>query len=311
MTTNIFSAKGWTAAVLAAGLAIGAGAASASEAGGHAVEIARQPWTFAGFSGKYDKDQLQRGFQVYKEVCAACHSLKRVYFRNLVEKGGPEFPEEAIKALAAEWPNQIADETDAGESVVKTKDKDGKVTGFKLVTRPARLSDPILGPYRNDKEARAAQNGALPPDLSLITRARGVEHHATWYTTPINMVKDISKGYQEGGADYLYALLTGYKDPPKDFHLNDGMLYNTVFPGNQISMPPPLSADPAAPSVKYQDGTGSLEQNARDVTAFLSWAGDPTLNQRKRMGSMVLLYLIVTTLLLYLGKRKIWSNVAH
>ncbi len=308
MTTKIFSAKGWTAAVLAAGLAIGAGAASASEAG---HEIARQSWTFGGFNGKYDKEQLQRGFQVYKEVCAACHGLKRVYFRNLVEKGGPELPEDAIKALAAEWPNQIPDETDAGETAIKTKDKDGKVTGFKMVTRPARLSDPILGPYKNDKEARAAQNGALPPDLSLITRARGVEHQATWYTTPINMLKDISKGYQEGGADYLYALLTGYKDPPKDFQLNDGMQYNVAFPGNQISMPAPLSADPGSPSVKYQDGTGSLEQNARDVTAFLSWAGDPTLNQRKRMGWMVLLYLTVTTGLLWLGKKKIWADVAH
>ena len=256
-------------------------------------EIARQPWAFSGFTGQFDKAQLQRGFQVYKEVCSNCHGLDRLAFRNLVQPGGPEFPEESVKQLAAEWPNKITD---------------GPNDEGKMFERPPLLSDPIRGPYHNEKEARAAQNGALPPDLSLIARARGVERNPSWWIHPFLMLGDIVQSYQEGGADYLYALLTGFTDPPSGFHLAEGQYYNKAFPGHQISMPPPLTDG----AVTYQDGTPPKADNySRDVAAFLSWAADPSLDQRKRIGWQVILYLIVTTGLLYLGKKRIWSALKH
>lgn len=278
-------------AAMALGLAITAPAAGIAGGGGeHHIE--KQAWTFGGFRGQYDAQQLQRGFQVYKEVCAACHGLSRVPFRSLAEKGGPMFPEEAVKALAAEWPNKIVD---------------GPNDEGKMFERPARLADPILGPYKNDNEARAAQNGALPPDLSLITRARNVHNTAPWYKHIFLMMRDIAVGYQEGGADYLFALMTGYHEAPKGVVVADGMNYNTAFPGNQIAMPNVLDGGP----VTYAETAGakaSQEQNARDVAAFLSWAADPSLDQRKRIGWQVMLYLLVTTVLLYIGKRRLWAK---
>ncbi len=262
--------------------------------GGGEAHIERQTWAFGGFSGQYDKAQLRRGFQVYQEVCSACHGLNRVYWRNLTEPGGPEFDVEAVKALAKGWPNQITD----------GPDDEGK-----MFERPALLSDPIRGPYKNEKEARAAQNGALPPDLSLITRARNLHTDAAWYAHVPMMVKDVLTGYQEGGADYTYAILTGYAEPPADFHLSDGMNYNKYFPGQQIGMVQPLAE---GGSVTYQadaGATASLEQNARDVTAFLSWAADPSLNTRKRIGWQVMLYLLVTSVLLYIAKHRVWAKM--
>lgn len=262
------------------------------EAGGHA-EIARQHWPFAGFFGQYEKPSLQRGFQIYKDVCANCHGLSRVRFRNLVQPGGPEFPEDRVKALAANWPNKITD---------------GPNDEGKMFERPALLSDPILGPYKNEKEARSIQNGALPPDLSLIAKARGIENHSAWYSHVAQMARDIATGYQEAGPDYLYALLTSYHEAPSGFKVAEGMHYNTAFPGNQIAMTPPLAKDNF---VKYQDGTGSLEQNAHDISAFLAWAADPSLEQRKRIGWQVMIYLLITTVLLYLAKKRIWSKIPH
>jgi ubiquinol-cytochrome c reductase cytochrome c1 subunit len=276
----------------------------------HEAEIPRQQWVFGGFKGQFDKAQLQRGFQIYKEVCSACHGLSRVNFRNLVQPGGPEFPEGGTKAMAAEWPNQITEINDDGESAVVTKDpKDPKVTtGFKYVKRAALLSDPILGPYANDKAARAAQGGALPPDLSLIAKARGVHRDPSWWVHPFLMLGDIFKSYQEGGPDYIFSLLTGYEDAPKDVVMTDGKYYNKWFPGHQISMPPPL----AEGAVAYQDGTKpTLENEARDIAAFLAWSADPTLDQRKRIGWQVMLYLLITTGLLYFGKKRIWANIKH
>jgi cytochrome c1 len=265
--------------------------ASAEEAG-H-VEIMRQPWSFSGVTGQFDKAQLQRGFQVYKEVCSNCHALKHLAFRNLVQPGGPEFPEAAVKALAKSWPNQITD---------------GPNDEGKMFERPALLSDTIRGPYHNDQEARAAQNGALPPDLSLVARARNVERNPAWWIHPFLMLGDIAKAYQEGGADYIYALLNGFSDAPAGFKLVEGKYYNKVFPGHQISMPPPLSDGVVA----YQDGTPSTVENySRDIVAFLSWAADPSLDARKRLGWEVILYLIVTTCLLYLGKKRIWAGIKH
>ena len=262
-----------------------------------AHEIERQHWAFGGFNGQFDQAQLQRGFQVYKEVCSACHGLSRLSFRNLAEPGGPGFPEDAVKTLAAEWPNQIPEMNDAGE----VAGKDGQ-----LLKRAPRLSDPMLGPYLNEKAARAAQNGALPPDLTIIAKARNVHREVHWLIHPFLMLGDIVRGYQEGGADYTYALLTGYKDAPADVKVSDGMSYNTAFPGHQLAMPAPL----AEGSVTYQDGTkGTVENYARDVVAFLAWSADPSLNQRKRIGWQVMLYLLVTTFLLYLGKKRIWSKL--
>ena len=265
----------------------------AAEGGEHKKEIEHQTWAFGGFKGQFDKAQLQRGFQVYKEVCSACHGLSRVNFRNLVQPGGPEFGEAAVKAMAASWPNQIPD---------------GPNDEGKMFERPALLSDPIRGPYHNDKEARAAQNGALPPDLSLMAKARGVHRDPNWWVHPFLMLGDIFHSYQEGGADYVYALLIGFGEAPKGMKINDGMYYNAFFPGHQISMPPPLSDG----AVTYQDGTKPTVDNyARDFAAFLSWAADPSLDQRKRIGWQVMLYLLVTTGLLYLGKKRIWAGIKH
>jgi ubiquinol-cytochrome c reductase cytochrome c1 subunit len=264
----------------------------AAYAAGEAPHIERQRWPFGGVGGQYDKAQLQRGFQVYKDVCSFCHGLNRVHFRNLVQPGGPEFPEDAVKALAKEWPNKITDgPNDAGE----------------MFERDAGLPDPIRGPYKNEKAARAAQNGAYPPDLSNITKARNVHNHAPWPQHVMLMLRDVATGYQEGGADYVYALLTGYHDAPADMKMADGMNYNAAFPGHQIAMAPPLLKD--SPQM-YADGSGSLEKNAADVAAFLTWAADPSLNSRKSMGWAVLLYLLVTTVLLWLGKKRIWAS-AH
>lgn len=274
-------------------------------AGGEPIHIERQSWSFAGFTGQYDQAQLQRGFRVYRDVCASCHGMKRVAFRNLAERGGPQFDEEAVKALAAGWPNQIPDGPD---------DKG------KMFERPARLSDTIRGPHKNDNEARDMFNGALPPDLSIIAKARTIEPHAPWYLHIFLMARDILVGYQEAGADYLYALLTGYKEKPADVTLGEGMSYNAAFPGHQIAMVQPIQSegsvdytkdDAGKPIENYAGPKMSLEQNARDVTAFLAWAADPSLNQRKQIGWQVMLYLLVTTLLLYLAKKRVWSRIEH
>lgn len=272
-------------------------ASEGDHGGGHdAHHIERQDWSFGGIGGQYDRNQLRRGFQVFTEVCASCHALERVRFRNLVQKGGPEFDEEAVKALAAGWPNQISDgPNDDGE----------------MFDRAPKLSDIMKGPYKNEKEARSIQNGAYPPDLSLITRARGIHNDAAWYIHVPMMVMDVLTGYAEGGADYIYALLVGYKEAPEGFHLSEGMNYNTAFAGNQIAMMQPIAEGGA---VEYQENAGaksSLEQNAKDVTAFLAWAADPSLNQRKQLGWSVMLYLLITTVLLYLAKKRIWARVKH
>lgn len=259
-------------------------------AAGPAPEVQRQSWSFGGFLGRFDKAQLQRGFQVYQDACAQCHGLARIDFRNLVQPGGPGFPEEAVKALAA-----------------KSKVQDGPDDQGKMFQRPARLSDKIPSPYKNEQEARSVHNGAYPPDLSLITKARGLEYHGSLLAHPFHIIYDIATGYQEAGADYVYALLTGYTDAPAGVKMADGMQYNKAFPGHQIAMPPPLSDG----AVKYQDGTPTtVSQMSRDVTAFLAWAGDPKLEERKRMGLLVMIYLLITSILLYAAKKRIWAK-AH
>jgi cytochrome c1 len=262
----------------------------ASAAESQAV-IHKQDWTFGGIVGYFDRPQLRRGYMVYKGVCAACHGLKQVYFRNLGEPGGPEFSEANVGQFASEA--QVTDgPNDDGE----------------MFQRPGKPADRIPSPYPNDKAAAAAQNGAVPPDLSVMAKARTYERHAAWYMEPFTWLSDIFTAYQEAGPDYLYALLTGYEEPPADFQLAPGMSYNKAFPGHQIAMPNPLSDG----QVEYTDGTpATVENYARDVSAFLMWTAEPKLEERKRMGLKVLVYLIILAGLLYLSKRAIWRNVEH
>ena len=265
--------------------------ATGALAAGGEIEIKRNKWSFSGLFGHYDQNQLQRGFQVYREVCSSCHELNRIAFRNLVQPGGPEFPRDAVQALAKEY------------EVNGPPNDDGEPT-----KQPAKLSDRFPPLYDNENAARSIHNGALPPDLSVMAKARTVAYVGPWYLHPWVMLKDIVAGYQEGGADYIVALLEGYSDPPKGVELSEGMSYNKYFPGHQIAMADPLSDG----QVEYQDGTPKTVANyAADVAAFLSWASDPTLNERKHIGWMVLLYLVITSILMYIAKRRVWASVKH
>src|SRR5712675_400675 len=250
-------------AAFAAALVLIGGFIGAARAQEEAARPRHQEWSFDGVFGTYDRAALQRGFQVYKEVCAACHAVKHLAFRDLTEIG---YNEDEVKGIAAQV--QVTDgPNDSGE----------------MFQRPGRPSDPIPGPFANDQAARAANNGALPPDMSLITKAR------------------------EGGPDYVYAILTGFKDPPAGFKVNEGMYYNQYFAGHQIKMPPPLSQ---TDQVKYADGTSAtVPQMAHDVVSFLSWAAEPNLDERHRIGFKVILFLIIATGVFYAAKRKIWARV--
>jgi cytochrome c1 len=288
---NMFSTRaarsGIAALVTAVTLAVSAPAFAASEG----AEIHRQPWTFSGITGHFDKAQLRRGFLVYKNVCAACHGMRQLYYRNLGEPGGPMFSAASVETFAAEA--QVDDGPDDNGEMFK---------------RPGKPSDRFVSPYPNVKAAAAAQNGAVPPDLSLITKARTISAHSAWYMDPVRWVNEVLTSYQEHGADYLYALLTSYHEAPAGMTLAPGMNYNAAFPGHQIAMPQPLSDG----VVTYDDGSpATADQYARDVTAFLAWAAEPNLEERKRMGLKVMVFLIVLSALLYLSKRALWRNVEH
>lgn len=284
----------WAAAALI-GVGLGAGAALAAEEGGeHAGAPTHFPihkpayvnWSFAGVFGTYDRGQLQRGYKVYKEVCAACHSMNLVKFRNLAEEGGPEFSEEQVKTLAAEY--TIVDGfDDAGEPV----------------ERPREPKDPFPSPFPNENAARASNGGALPPDFSLIAKARAVERGFPWF------VLDVFWPYQEQGPDYIHALLTGYQDPPEGVVVPEGQYYNPYFiNGMSLAMAPPLSDD----VVEYTDGTPTtVDQYSKDVAAFLMWAAEPHLEARKSLGFHTLVFLVVFAALLGLAKRKIWADEPH
>ncbi len=253
-------------------------------------EIPRQKWTYGGLFGYFDQEQLRRGYKVYKNVCANCHNMRFMSYRNLGEPGGPQFSKEEVEALAAEI--QVADGYD---------DKgDPKM-------RPGKPSDRFQWRFKNEAEARAAMN-AVPPDLSLITKARTVEREFAWYAFPIVMIRDLITQYQEQGSDYVYALLTSYSDPPASMKLAEGLYYNKAFPGHQLAMPQPLTDG----AVDYEDKTpNDLDHEARDVTAFLAWAAEPHLVERKKLGIWVLVYLAVLAALLFLSKRHLWRNVEH
>ncbi len=242
-------------------------------------------WSFSGPFGTFDRGQLQRGYKVYKEVCATCHSMSLVHYRNLAEPGGPGFSTAQAQAVAAE-----------------AKVQDGPNDSGEMFERPGRLADKFPSPFPNEQAARASNGGAYPPDLSLIAKARSYSRGFPQF------VFDLFTQYQEQGPDYLHALLTGYQDnPPADFTLPEGSFYNTYFPGHAIKMPKPISDD----QVTYDDGSPqTVEQYSRDVTAFLMWAAEPHMEARKRLGIQVMIFLIVLAGLLYFTKRKVWAN-AH
>jgi ubiquinol-cytochrome c reductase cytochrome c1 subunit len=219
-------------------------------------------WSFEGVFGTFDRAAARRGFQVYKEVCSVCHSMNLLHYRNLEALG---FSQDEVKAIAASF--QVPGEPDDNGDV-----KD----------RPAKPSDAFKAPFPNPQAARAANNGALPPDLSVITKAR------------------------KGGATYVHAILMGYGEPPADLKMADGMNYNKYFTGHQIAMPAPLQDN----SVTYADGTAApLDREATDVATFLAWAAEPELEERHFIGIKTILFLIVLSALLYAVKRKVWAKV--
>jgi ubiquinol-cytochrome c reductase cytochrome c1 subunit len=245
-------------AILVIGCVLGAPARAAEGA----EPLLDRPWPFEGVFGHFDRAAAQRGLQIYREVCSNCHSLKYIAFRNLAELG---YSDDEVKAIAAEA--QVTDgPNDQGE----------------MYQRPGKPTDIFPAPFANEQAARAANGGALPPDLSLIVKARA------------------------GGANYVYSLLQGYRDAPAGETGPPGTYYNIYFPSHWIAMPPPLSAD----QVTYADKTeASLSQEAADVASFLTWAAEPTLEVRKETGLKVMLFLIVLTALFYATKRKIWAHV--
>ena len=229
------------------------------------VEYLKTDWTFKGLFGKFDRASLQRGYQVYTEVCAACHSMKYLSYRNLSEKGGPEFSLDQAKAIAASF------------EVIDGPNSDGE-----MFDRPGKLSDKFVMPYENVKAAEAANGGAYPPDMSVLVKARG------------------------GGVDYIYSLLQGYEEAPSGMILDEGVHYNKYMYGNKIKMSAPLSDG----IIEYSDGTNaSVEQMSKDVTTFLMWAAEPSLEARHQMGFKAILYLIILTTLVYFSMKRIWSRV--
>lgn len=231
-------------------------------AAGDALHPKQVQWSFDGVFGRFDKPAIQRGLQVYKEVCAACHGISRIPFRKLTEAG---FSEAEVKSLAAEY------------TMMDGPNDDGD-----MFERPGRPSDKFPAPYANEKQARAVNNGAYPPDLSLMIKAR------------------------PDGANYMYSLLTGYKDAPKGVELTDGQHYNPYMAGGKIAMAAPIQDD----QVEYQDGTAATQdQIARDVVHFLQWAAEPEMEVRKQMGIRVMIFLFIFTVLFYIAKKRIWRDV--
>lgn len=241
-------------------------------------------WSFDGPFGTYDKGQLQRGLKVYREVCSSCHSMSLVSFRTLEDLG---YSEEQVKALAAEY------------TVTDGPNADGD-----MFERAAIPSDHFPSPFPNKEAAAASNGGAAPPDFSLLAKARVVERGFPTF------VFDVFTQYAEGGPDYIHALLTGYdQEPPEGMEIAEGTYYNPYFiAGKSLAMAPPLSDD----IVTYDDGAPqTVEQYSRDVAAFMMWAAEPHLEERKRTGFSVMVFLVIFAGLVYLTKRKVWHELAH
>ena len=231
-------------------------------AAGGDVALTKRDWSFNGPFGTFDKAAMQRGFQVYREVCAGCHSMQYIAFRNFADLG---YNEAEIKAIAAEYDVE-----------------DGPNDEGEMFTRPGIPADRMPSPYPNDNAARAGNGGALPPDLSLIAKARA------------------------NGPDYLYSLLIGYKEAPASMNVPDGMYYNDAYSGNLIAMPQPLYGD----DVTYADGSDtSIEGSAADLTQFLMWAAEPKMETRKRIGVAVVFFLSIFVVLSVMAKRRVWADL--
>jgi ubiquinol-cytochrome c reductase cytochrome c1 subunit len=276
-------------AIAALGCALIAGPALAS--GGSQLPPKEMHWSNEGPLGEFDQAQLQRGYKVYREVCSSCHSMNLMYFRNLGQPGGPFYdpkyknPNENpyVKAIAAEY--QVNDvDSETGDTV----------------QRPGTSADRFPAPFPNEPAARASNGGALPPDLSVIVKAR------------------------HEGSQYVYSLLTGYSNPPAGLKVDAGKHYNPYFPGDLtafwsgdhkhvppggvIGMAPPLERG----KVTFDDGSPStVDQQAKDVVAFLTWAAEPKAQERKQFGLAAMLYLGIFTILLWFSYRRIWRNVGH
>ncbi|MEM9170475.1 MAG: cytochrome c1 [Pseudomonadota bacterium] len=297
-----------TAVALAAAAALAA--PSAIAAGGQVKEYKDIKWHFEGPFGRYDKDALQRGFQVYREVCANCHGMDLVSFRNLGQKGGPFYlescPEGVAETIDCSNPNDnpIVKALAAEYTVMDGPDEYGD-----MFERAAIPADRLPNPYDNVQIARLANGGALPPDQSLIVKAR------------------------PHGADYIYSLLVGYVEPPETIETPIGQYYNPYFPGDMsqylneefvdeeghpkkdvevpyggfLAMAQPLYDE----MVDYADEETpeTIEQYAKDVVEFLMWAAEPKLEARKKLGVITLGYLLIMTGILYWSYREVWSNV--
>jgi ubiquinol-cytochrome c reductase cytochrome c1 subunit len=273
-----------------------AGLAGPALAAGHPLPAKEVHWSFDGPFGKFDQAQLQRGYKVYREVCSACHAMSLVSFRNLGDKGGP-FYDEKYSAKHGKTSND--------NPYVKAIAKDYEVADIDSETgdaikRPATPADRFPSPSANEAAARASNGGALPPDMSLLAKAR------------------------EEGPNHIYSILTGYKEPPAGLKIGPGQHYNPYMPGDLtsywsgdhkhvppggfIAMAPPLKAG----QVTFDDGTPStLDQQAKDVSAFLMWAAEPKMDERKQTGFAVILYLLLFSGLLYASYRKVWKNESH
>lgn len=277
-------------ALIAAAFALVAGSPALASGGAeHPKNIA---YSFDGPFGKFDQAQLQRGYKVYREVCSACHAMSLVSFRNLGDKGGPFYVDDPhietsndnpyVKAIAAEY--QINDiDSETGD----------------VIQRPGTPADRFPSPFPNEAAAKASNGGALPPDLSVMAKAR------------------------HGGPAYIASLLSGYENPPAGLEVSPAQHYNPymagdltsawkgsghVPPGGLIAMPPPLREG----GVTFDDGTPStVEQQAKDVSAFLMWTAEPKLEDRKQMGFAVMIYLVLLTALLYWSYRRVWRNESH
>jgi ubiquinol-cytochrome c reductase cytochrome b/c1 subunit len=275
-------ARSISAFVLAASLGLAVLAPQLASAQEHEPTVPpRQKWSFSGPFGTFDRGQLQRGFKVYKEVCQVCHGLKYVAFRDLEGLG---YSEAQVKSIASEY-----------------KIQDGPNDQGEMFERDGRPADYFPTPWPNENAARARYNG-VPPDMSVIAKARSYERGFPWF------ILDMFSQFQEQGVDYIHALMTGYKEkPPEGFTLPPASFYNEYFPGHALAMPPPLTDK----RVDYTDGSPTtVDQYGKDVAAFLMWAAEPHMEARKRIGFQVMVFLIVFAGLLYFTKKKVWAD-AH
>jgi ubiquinol-cytochrome c reductase cytochrome c1 subunit len=268
------------ASIVPAAMALVIGAGSAFAAGYPINKPRELDWSFAGIFGTYDKAQLQRGLKVYVEGCSACHSMNLVPFRTLTDLG---YSEDQVKSLAANY--EVEDGPDA----------DGE-----MFTRTAVLTDHFPSPFPNEEAAAAANNGAAPPDFSLLAKARYVERGFPQF------IFDIFTAYNESGPNYIYSLLTGYQDPPADHEVAEGNYYNPYFAGGSaLAMAAPLFDE----MITYDDGSPeTVDQYSQDVAAFLMWAAEPHMEERKQTGFMVIMFLLIFSSLLYLTKKSIFAN---